>query len=912
MNWPSGGHTPTVHIPWVPELAMDITLRFDSLSAIMSVLVLAIGALVLFYCAEYFHHHEGRIEKRLPSFAAELVAFSGAMFGLVVSDNMLLLYVFWETTTVLSFLLVGHYAERATSRRAATQALLVTTFGGLAMLVGIIVLGNLSGTYLLSELIAAPPTGLAATIAIALILVGALSKSAIVPMHFWLPGAMAAPTPVSAYLHAAAMVKAGVYLVARMTPGFADTPLWRPMVVGLGLLTMLLAGWRAVREYDLKLILAFGTVSQLGLITIMVGSGGPDMMLAGLAMLCAHAMFKAALFMVVGVIDHATGTRDIRKLAGLGRRHRPLLFIAVGATASMAALPPFFGFVAKEADLETVLHSQALGGWAPFVLAGIVLGSVFTTIYSLRFLWGAFSDKGLDEPSVRVTEMHRPPLTFLLPPGILAAAGLAFGLWPAGLDAVLDDYAETIPGGSGYHLALWHGFGLPLLLSVLILTIGTCVFFGRNRLPRSQSGFTPLGNADRIYDEVMRGLDVLAVRLTAQTQRGSLPATQSVILCTLVLLPVTALTLGARNRPELALWDSPLQVVIGLVVLAAAVGATVMRNRLAAVLLVGVTGYGCGAIFAFHGAPDLALTQFLVETLLLVIFVLVLRTLPAEADRTNINRSRLPRAALSLAVGAAVTTLAVFAMAARDTRPIAELLPEAAYYRGYGANTVNVLLVDIRAWDTMGEISVLVVAATGVASMVFRNRRFGSAPRVPLAKPSPVGQPDIGPVSAYSPAVGDVTWLRGSELRDPRHRSLVLEVATRIIFPLIMVLSAYLFFAGHNTPGGGFAGGLTAGLALVLRYLAGGRYELGETLPLDAGKVLGAGLILSAGTAVTSLLLGAPVLSSAVLHIDVPVLGPIKLVTALFFDLGVYLIVVGLVLDILRSLGARVDVEMAR
>jgi multicomponent Na+:H+ antiporter subunit A len=264
---------------------------------------------------------------------------------------------------------------------------------------------------------------------------------------------------------------------------------------------------------------------------------------------------------------------------------------------------------------------------------------------------------------------------------------------------------------------------------------------------------------------------------------------------------------------------------------------------------------------------------------------------------------------LAVAVGASVTTLAAFAMAARTTTPIAELLPDAAYYRGHGSNTVNVLLVDIRAWDTMGEISVLLVAATGVASMVFRHRRFGSAPRVADA-----GQPDIGRIPALptSPAVGDITWLRGSELRDPRYRSLVLEVATRLIFPLIMVLSFYFFFAGHNTPGGGFAGGLTAGLALVLRYLAGGRYELGEALPLDAGKVLGAGLILSAGTAVTSLLLGAPVLSSAVFELDVPVLGHVKLVTALFFDLGVYLIVVGLVLDVLRSLGARVDVEMAQ
>ena len=362
---------------------------------------------MLFYCADYFHHHDGHTEKRLPSFAAELVAFSGAMFGLVVSDNMLVLYVFWELTTVLSFLLVGHYAERATSRRAATQALLVTTFGGLAMLVGIVVLGNMSGTYLLSELIAAPPTGLAASVGVVLVLIGALAKSAIVPMHFWLPGAMAAPTPVSAYLHAAAMVKAGVYLVARMSPGFADSPPWRPTVVILGVLTMLLAGWRAVREYDLKLILAFGTVSQLGLITVMVGAGGGDLMLAGLAMLCAHAMFKASLFMVVGVIDHATGTRDIRRLAWLGQRSRPLLIIAVGATASMAALPPFLGFVAKEADFETVAHAPSLGAAAPYVLAGIVLGSVFTTIYSLRFLVGAFGRKGLPEPSKRVAEMHR-------------------------------------------------------------------------------------------------------------------------------------------------------------------------------------------------------------------------------------------------------------------------------------------------------------------------------------------------------------------------------------------------------------------------------------------------------------------------------------------------------------------------
>jgi multicomponent Na+:H+ antiporter subunit A len=694
-----------------------------------------------------------------------------------------------------------------------------------------------------------------------------------------------------------------------MAPGFADAPPWRPTVVILGLLTMLLAGWRAVREHDLKLILAFGTVSQLGLITVMVGAGGGDLMLAGLAVLCAHAMFKASLFMVVGVIDHATGTRDIRRLAWLGQRNRSLLVIAVGATASMAAIPPFLGFVAKEADFETVLHSTTLGAAAPFVLVGIVLGSVFTTVYSLRFLWGAFGRKGLPSPSRRVAEMHLTPATFLAAPAILAAAGLLFGLWPAPLDDALRGYADSLPGGADYDLALWHGLSLPVLLSALVLVVGTAAYLLLGRLWWLLTARRTLGNADRVYDAVLRGADILSVRLTAAIQRGSIPVTQSVILTTLVLVPIVVLALGARDRPQFALWDSPLQVVVGLLILAAALGATAMRNRLAAVLLVGVTGYGCGTIFVFHGAPDLALTQFLVETLTLVIFVLVLRTLPAEADSADIKRHRASRAVLAIAVGAAVTTLATYAMAARTGRPIAELLPDAAYSRGHGANTVNVLLVDIRAWDTLGEVSVLLVAATGVASLVFRHRRFGAAPRVADA-----GQPDIGKLThvAISPAAGDVTWLRGSELGDPRHRSLVLEVATRLIFPLIMVLSAYFFFAGHNTPGGGFAGGLTAGLALVLRYLAGGRYELGETLPLDAGKILGVGLGLSVGTAMASILVGAPALSSALIQVDLPVLGTVKFVTAVFFDLGVYLIVVGLVLDVLRSLGARVDTEMTQ
>ncbi|MFC9516191.1 Na+/H+ antiporter subunit A [Nocardiaceae bacterium NPDC056970] len=896
-NW---GTEQSLSLQWVPGLSMNIDMRFDSLAAIMSVLVLGVGALILVYCARYFKDDE----PRLGIFAAEMVAFTGAMFGLVTSDNMLILYTFWELTTVLSFLLVGHYAERATSRRAATQALLVTTAGGLAMLVGIIMLGQQVGSYNLSDVVANPASGWLASVAIVLVLIGALSKSAIVPLHFWLPGAMAAPTPVSGYLHAAAMVKAGIYLVARLAPGYADSPPWRVTIIVLGLASMLLAGWRALRSFDLKLVLAFGTVSQLGFLMVLVGVGSRDAALAGMTMVVAHAMFKAALFMVVGIIDHSTGTRDIRKLARLGPSAPWLAAIAALAAASMAGLPPFLGFVGKEAALESILQADMLEPWArTAVLVGMVLGSILTVAYSIRFVWGAFGRKRLRQPSPPVANMHAPSALFLAPPALLAVAGLVAGPLSPQLEKLLTPYSTTLPAGphADYHLALWHGINTPLLLTGAIVVVGTVLFVAhRWAVQRLRFQHPPLGNADRVYDATLRGMDTLSMRLTGFTQRGSLPLTQSTILATLVLLPIILLALRTDVWAEIRLWESPLQLTVGLMMMAAALAATVLRNRLAAVILVGLSGYGCGVIFALHGAPDLALTQFLVETLTLVIFVLVLRKLPAEIDERQAIGFKLPRALLAVGVGVAVTTLAAYAMNARNSTPIHLLLPEAAYTLGNGRNVVNVLLVDIRAWDTLGEISVLLVAATGVASLVFRHRRFGTAPRVSDA-------PSV--VQDAASASTETTWLRGGDLIDPRHRSLVLEVTTRLIFPTMMVLSVYFFFSGHNAPGGGFAGGLTAGLALVLRYLAGGRYELGEAVPIDAGKILGLGLALAAGTALTSLFLGAPPLSSAVFEVTLPLLGHIKLVTALFFDLGVYLIVVGLVLDVLRSLGARLDAQ---
>ena len=886
-----------VRIEWAPSIHLDVDLRLDSLACILSVLVLGIGTLILAYCASYFDDDD---RQRLGIFAGYMVGFSGAMFGLVTSDNMVLMFTFWELTTVLSFLLVGHHAEQITGRRAALQALLVTAAGGLTMLVGLIMIGESCGSYRLSEVVhRADPHSWSTGVAVVLILIGALSKSAIVPLHFWLPGAMAAPTPVSAYLHAAAMVKAGVYLVARLAPVFAVAAPWHPILLTLGLLSMILAGLRSLQVYDLKLVLAFGTVSQLGFMMVLVGIGTPDAALAGATMIVAHAMFKACLFMVVGVIDHSAGTRDMRRLSGLGRRAPVLCGTAILAALSMAGIPPLFGFVGKESALAAIMGASDLSG--PVKIAetlGVVIGSMFTVGYSIRFLWGAFGAKSGSGDPEDVPEpenaWHRPSFAFVTPASMLALGSLAAALGAPWLDRLLRPYARTLPGPEPVHLALWHGWGQPLTLSMIAIACGLLLFEIRDHI--GESATPRLGNADRVYDATLRAMDQLSLRMTGATQRGSLPLNQALILITLIILPVAMLFASARSKVSLRLWDSPWQLVIGGIMVMMALGATVMRNRLAAVLLVGVTGYGCGAIFALHGASDLALTQFLVETLTLVIFVLVLRKFPAEVPPAGAAKFKVRRAILAALVGATVSVLAAFAVAARDTDPIWHLIPSYAYEFGGGKNAVNVLLVDIRAWDTLGEISVLLVAATGVASLMFRSRRFGTLPRVADAP-------------GYTPDPNRSYWLTASPLVARRHRSMVLAMTTRLLFPTIMVLSAYFFFSGHNAPGGGFAGGLTAGLALVLRYLAGGRYELAEALPVDAGHLLGAGLALAAGTATGSLLLGAPPLSSAIIQVTVPLFGHVKLVTAMLFDLGVYLIVVGLVLDVLRSLGARLDTE---
>ncbi len=884
-------------LEWIPTLGLSLAFRLDGLSWLMSLVVGGMGALVLVYCASYFKDDEPGLGR----FAGCLVGFAGAMLGLVTSDDMLLLYIFWEITTVLSYLLIGHVERERASRAAASQALVVTTFGGLAMLAGIVIIGQRAGTYRLSEVVSAPlPSGdLLVSVAAVLLLVGAFTKSALIPFHFWLPGAMAAPTPVSAYLHAAAMVKAGIYLVARLAPAFAHLPSWQFSVLVAGGATMLLGAYRALRQNDLKLLLAFGTVSQLGFLIVLLGTGTQQAALAGLTMLLAHALYKGSLFLTVGAIDHATGTRDLHVLSGLRSSMPVLTGVAVLSAASMAGLPPLLGFVGKEAVYAAYAGSGEL--WAPAVLAVLVVGSALTAAYSARFIWGAFRT----QPGRAPTPVHRPGPILVGVPAVLAVGALVAGITSDRLEPLLTRSTGALPVDGGVvHLGLWHGVNVALGLSALTLTLGAGLAVGRRTVNVVQSRigarYGPRG-ADDVYRAFMRRLDRNSVRITSGLQRGSLPLSLALILLVfVVLVGGTLLVTGARPGP-MRLSDGLPQAVTAALVVIASVAAAVSRRRMRAVFLVGAAGYGCAMLFLLFGAPDLALTQALAEALSLLVFVLVLRRLPLTFDIQSGPRLLL-RLVFGVACGALVTLLALIVPAGRRGPVASDGLSAAAVDYGGGTNIVNVTLVDIRAWDTMGELSVVIAAATGIGALIFLDEAALDRGREAMAR---VRVRRRGWGTRASPAT-DGRWLAETTMPD-RSRSLILEVVVRLVFHSVLVWSVFLLFTGHNAPGGGFAAGLVGGLALAMRYLAGGRTELRAAAPVPPGLLLGTGLFLSAGNALGSMIAGGQALQTWIFDVTVPLLGTVHLVTSLLFDIGVYLVVFGLVLDILRSLGGGIE-----
>lgn len=707
----------TEQVSWVPSLGLTLDLRLDGMGLLMGLLVSGIGVVVLAYSRWYVGDAPGA-----GRMAGLLVAFAGAMLGLVVADNVFVLYGFWELTTVASFLLIGWEDQRAPARAAALQAFLVTGIGGLSLLAGLVLLGQAAGTWSLSGLLADPPTGGAVPAALVLVLVGAFTKSAQVPFHFWLPGAMAAPTPVSAYLHSATLVKAGVYLIALLAPAFAaGVGFWRPLVLGVGVATMVWGGWRALRQFDLKLLAAYGTVSQLGFLVVLFGAGVPALTFAGCAVLVAHALYKAALFLVVGVVDHQAHTRDLRRLDSL-HRHLPVTFaVAAVSVASMVGIPLLFGFVAKEAAYQAIVDELGPARWN-LLLVGVAAGSVLTVAYGARFLQGGFGRQPVAPGGHDlVPPPPRAPWTALLPPAVLAGCTVVLGLAPGLAAPLVDGAAEALLGGpagaGGGGLALWHGANVALALSALTLVLGALVHLARQPIARFQAALPHGVSGAQAYQWCLRSVLRGADRLTGVVQHGSLPVYLAVTLVTAVALPIPALVAARGLDVSLTVAESPLQAVVVGIVVAAALAVAVARRRFTAVLLVGCVGYGVAVLFVIQGAPDLALTQLLVETLTLVAFVVVLRHLPDGFRPVRGRGSTLARVVVAGAVGTFVAAFAVVAASSRTVPPVSVEQVALAEPEGGGRNVVNVIVNDIRGLDTVGEVTVLVVAGLGVIAL---------------------------------------------------------------------------------------------------------------------------------------------------------------------------------------------------
>ena len=714
---------------WVPDLGIELALRMDGLSAVFCVLISAIGALVLIYARGYLGD-----DPRLGRLQATLLAFMGSMLGVVLCDDLIALFVFWELTSITSYLLIGFRHEAKEARDAALQALLVTAAGGLALLAGFVLLIIAAGqaveagsaTHFAGRISQLP--AIAAGLqnqplypaAVVLILLGAWTKSAQAPFHFWLPGAMAAPTPVSAYLHSATMVKAGVYLVARLAPALGGTDLWHIAVIGGGVLTMLVGAVSAAFQHDLKRILACTTVSALGVLMMLIGVGTEAAVKAAVVFLVAHALYKAALFLVAGNIDHETGTRDVTVLRGLGRAMPVTAAAGVVAALSMAGAPPMFGFISKELLLKAKLDLEGTG-YLLILLA--VVANIFLIAMGLMAAVRPFFGRRIDTPRTP----HEAPLSMLAGPVLLAGLGLFAGLAPGIFDATLGPAAASAIAGRPLEmkLALWHGVNptalTALAISGVTLAAGFLLFLKLKRRLAFAVGLAarlaPF-SAARAYESALAGLFRLADGQTRLLQSGYLRRYVMITLAALIAALLVPLTRGLRLTLGDDAWSIRLhEAVLAGMVLAGAVIAVFSRSRLGAVAALGASGFGVALIFAMFGAPDLAMTQIMVETLTVILLVFVFHRMPPAADRRSPAR-RIRDALLAAATGTILALLLVASAAVSLDPLLAREFSTQSWPLAFGRNVVNVILVDFRALDTLGEITVIAVAAVGVAALL--------------------------------------------------------------------------------------------------------------------------------------------------------------------------------------------------
>jgi multicomponent Na+:H+ antiporter subunit A len=706
-----GGGT-SIGYPWMPALGLHLSFLLDGLSLLFALLIAGMGALVLIYAGGYLAGHPflGRLY-------AFLLLFMGSMLGVVLADNVLTLFIFWELTSISSYLLIGFDHERPAARAAALQALLVTGGGGLALMAGLLLLGHVGGTYELSELFARGDQvrehALYLPIMV-LVLAGAFTKSAQFPFHFWLPSAMEAPTPVSAYLHSATMVKAGVYLIARLTPVLGGTEGWTAVVTGAGAVTMLVGALLAAPQTDLKRILAYTTVSALGLLTLTIGVGTGPALLAAILFLVAHALYKGALFLVAGAIDHETGTRDVTGLGGLSRRMPVTAAAAFVAALAMAGLPPLFGFIAKETFYTALLETPA-GLLA--IACGVAASMLFVALALVVGVRPFFT------PNVATPKHpHEAPPSLLLGPVLLGVAGLVFGLAPTLVEAPLSAAVAAIlqREPAPLHLALWHGWNTALYLSIATVAGGLVLFWLRGSMRAGAERLAPLGGLGPAggYELGLRGLNALAAAQTHLLQSGYLRYYLMIVLATVIGLTGYALW----RRPlglQPPVWDDGAFYDAGLVVIiiVAALASVRSQPRLAAIATLGVVGYSVALFFVIMGAPDLAMTQFLIETLTVILFVLVFYHLPSLPDQSQ-RTARLRDALLAAGAGLIMAVLVLITTQMKLFPNISDYHGEHSVTKAHGRNVVNVILVDYRGLDTLGEITVLGVAAAGVYALL--------------------------------------------------------------------------------------------------------------------------------------------------------------------------------------------------
>jgi multicomponent Na+:H+ antiporter subunit A len=703
----------------VPSLGIAGGLRVDGLSLIFVLLISGIGALVMIYAGKYLQG-----DPRLPRLIALLLIFMAAMLGAVTANDVITLFIFWELTSLASFFLVGYDHEKPGARKAALQALLVTAGGGLALLAGLILVAVAAETTSITGIIAAREAVLAhplATPAMLLIILGCFTKSAQFPFHFWLPNAMAAPTPVSAYLHSATMVKLGVYLLARLNPVYQEQALWHDLLLGAGMLTAATGAFMALRETDLKRVLAWTTVTALGTLVLLIGIAPELSATAAVTFLLVHALYKASLFLIAGIVDHETGTRDAAALGGLGRAMPLTATAAVLAALSMAGLPPFVGFVAKEIVYEAKLATGGLAGVVATV--GFLVNAAMVAVAGL-LSWRLFF--GPQRPTPETP--HDPGKSMLAGPILLASLGLVAGAAPSLVGAWLVDGAAAAILGRPIEtpLKLWHGFTPVLALSVATVVLGTVILLAWEQLRprlRKAEALERFGPA-RGYERALAGMVAWAEGTTRAVQHGSLRGYMRILLVVTAIAPLAVLV--ARNGialPDSATVDP--RAAAYLLIAGGAVATALANSIFAAVMAMGLVGFGAALFFLTHGAPDVALTQFTVEVLLVVILATVLIRMPLRARDARSGRERGWDAAVAGLVGVSVALVLLAVLAAPFDPRLGEWFGANSVPGGYGRNVVNVILVDFRALDTLGEIAVLAIAAFAVLALLRRGEQRG-------------------------------------------------------------------------------------------------------------------------------------------------------------------------------------------